>query len=68
MASAEHMQFCILTQTDNHTSIPPLSFYRLDALLLPPNQQRQNIEGKILYKTVLINDNPNTNLTLLITL
>jgi len=27
-----------LTQTDNHTSIPPLSFYRLDALL-PPNEQ-----------------------------
>jgi len=27
-----HMQICTLTQTHNHTSTPPLSFYRLDAL------------------------------------
>ena len=26
------MQICTLTQTDNHASIPPLSFYRPDAL------------------------------------
>ena len=26
------MQVCTLFQTDNHTSTPPLSFYRLDAL------------------------------------
>jgi len=26
MTSAEHMQICISPQTDNHTSIPPLSF------------------------------------------
>jgi len=30
---------------DNHPNIPPLSFYRPDALL-PPNQQRQSTEGK----------------------
>jgi len=28
-----HMQVCTLLQTDNHTSTPPLVFYRLDALL-----------------------------------
>jgi len=27
-----HMQICTSSQTDNHASIPPLSFYRLDAL------------------------------------
>ena len=27
-----HMQVCTLLQTDNHTSTPPLSFYRPDAL------------------------------------
>ena len=27
-----HMQVCTSLQTDNHTSIPPLSFYRPDAL------------------------------------
>jgi len=27
-----HMQVCTLHQTDNHTSTPPLSFYRPDAL------------------------------------
>jgi len=28
-----HMQICALTQTHNHASIPPLVFYRTDALL-----------------------------------
>jgi len=27
-----HMQVCTLLQSDNHTSTPPLSFYRPDAL------------------------------------
>jgi len=27
-----HMQVCILLQTDNHASTPPLSFYMPDAL------------------------------------
>jgi len=27
-----HMQICTSPQTDNHTSTPPLSFYRPDAL------------------------------------
>jgi len=27
-----HMQVCASLQTDNHTSTPPLSFYRPDAL------------------------------------
>ena len=37
-----HMQVCTLLQTDNHTSTPPLSFYRP---FLPPNQQRQSAQG-----------------------
>jgi len=28
----DHMQVCTLLQTDNHTSTPPLCFYRPDAL------------------------------------
>ena len=28
----DHMQICTLLQTDNHTSTPPLCFYRPDAL------------------------------------
>jgi len=28
----DHMQVCTSLQTDNHTSTPPLSFYRPDAL------------------------------------
>jgi len=28
----DHMQVCSSVQTDNHTSTPPLSFYRPDAL------------------------------------
>jgi len=40
-----HMQVCTLLQTDNHTSTPPLSFYRPDALLAA-QQQRQSTEGK----------------------
>jgi len=35
---------CTSLQTNNHASISPLSFYRMDALL-PPNQQRQSTEG-----------------------
>jgi len=31
VASAGHMQICTSLQTDNHASIPPLSFYRPDA-------------------------------------
>jgi len=38
------MQICISPQTDNHASIPPLSFYRPDALPAT-HQQRQSTEG-----------------------
>jgi len=39
-----HMQVCTSLQTDNHTGIPPLSFYRPDAL--PATyQQCQSTEG-----------------------
>jgi len=32
VASAGHMQICISPQTDNYARIPPLNFYRPDAL------------------------------------
>jgi len=38
-----HMQICTSPQTDNHARIPPLNFYRPDAL--PPNQQHQSTEA-----------------------
>jgi len=34
-----HMQVCTLLQTDNHTSTPPLFFYRPDALPAAQIQQ-----------------------------
>jgi len=40
-----HMQACTLLQTDNHASIPPLSFFTGWMPFLPPNQQRQCTEG-----------------------
>jgi len=41
-----HMQVCTALQTDNHASTPPLSFFTDRMPFLPPNQQRQNTEGK----------------------
>jgi len=41
------MQVCTSLQTDNHASIPPLSFLTGRMPFLPPNQQRQSTEGKI---------------------
>jgi len=41
----DRMQVCTSIQTDNHTSTPPLSFYRRMPFP-PPNQQRQSSEGK----------------------
>ena len=40
-----HMQVCTLLQTDNDASTPPLSFFTGRMPFLPPNQQRQSIEG-----------------------
>jgi len=40
-----YMQVCTSLQTDNHASTPPLSFFTGRMLFLPPNQQRQSIEG-----------------------
>ena len=43
-----HVQVCCtLLQTDNHASTPPLSFFTGRMPFLPPNQQRQSIEGRI---------------------
>jgi len=42
----DHMQIiCASLQTDNHTSIPPLSFFTSRMPFLPPNQQHQSTEG-----------------------
>ena len=40
------MQVCILLQTDNHASTPPLSFFTGRMPFLSPNQQCQSTEGK----------------------
>ena len=40
-----HMQVCILLQTDNHASTPPLSFFTGQMPLLPSNQQRLSTES-----------------------
>jgi len=40
------MQICTLTQTHNHASIPPLSFFTGQMPFLLPNQQHQRTEGK----------------------
>jgi len=39
------VQVCILLQTDNHASTPPLSFFTGRMPFLPPNQQRQSTEA-----------------------
>jgi len=43
-----HMQVCTLLQTDNYAGNRPLSFFTGRMPFLPPNQQRQSTEGKIL--------------------
>jgi len=45
------MQVCILLQTDNHASTPPLCFFTGRMPFLPPNQQRQSTEGKYIITT-----------------
>ena len=49
-----HMQVCTLLQTDNHASIPVLSFFTGRVPFLPPNQQRQSTEGKMPYTNALL--------------
>ena len=41
-----HIQVCTSLQTDNHASIPPLSFFTGRMSFLPPNQQRQSTRGR----------------------
>jgi len=48
-----HMQVCTSHQTDNHASTPPLSFFTGRKPFLPPNQQRQSTEGKLLLLLLL---------------
>jgi len=40
------MQICTLTQTDNHASTLPLSFFTGRMPFLLPNQQHQSTQGK----------------------
>jgi len=59
-----HMQVCTSLQTDNHTSTPPLSFYRPDALpatqptVLLKAKQFTNVQQKIrrLLLDVILSD------------
>jgi len=41
------MQVCTSLQTNNHASTSPLSFFTGWMPFLPPNQQRQSIEGTL---------------------
>jgi len=45
-----HMQVCTSLQTDNHASIPPLSFFTGRVPFLSPNQQHQSNEGRHFVK------------------
>jgi len=45
MALAEPYANLHLTQTDNHASTPPLSFFTGRMPFLPSNQQHQSTEG-----------------------
>jgi len=45
---------------DNHTNIPPLSFFTGRMPFLTPNQQRQSTEGKEYKCTADANPNPST--------
>jgi len=44
-----------LTQTHDHVSIPPLSIFTGWMPFLPPNQQRQSIEGIIVRNSIVSN-------------
>jgi len=48
-----HMQVYTSPHTDNHASTTPFSFFIGQMPLLPPNQQRQNTDGKRTENTVV---------------
>ena len=52
-----HMQICTSPQTDNHASIPPLSFYRLDAF--PAAQPTAANHRRPVCNLYLFNSNDN---------
>ena len=45
-----YMQLYTSLQTDNHASIPPLSFFTGQMPFLPPNQQRQSTNNRLIKK------------------
>jgi len=47
-----HTQVCISLQTDDHASIPPLSFFTGRMPFLPPNLQCQSTEGTVFVKWI----------------
>jgi len=55
----DHMQVCILLQTDNLARTPPLKFFTGEMPFLPPNQQRQSTEGPG-YATLMPNSTIHT--------
>jgi len=48
------MQLYTSLQTDNHASIPPLSFFTGQMPFLPPNQQRQSTNNRLIKKIILV--------------
>jgi len=48
------MQVCISLQTDNHASTRPLKVFTGRMPFLPPNQQRQSIEGNCVNTSIRI--------------
>ena len=48
------MQLCASLRTDNRASTPPLSFFTGRMPFLPPNQQRQSTEGKVVAIIIII--------------
>ena len=54
MSGSGLMQICILTQTHNHASIPPLSFFTGQMPFQLPNQQHQSIEGMYIDDMLVI--------------
>jgi len=48
-----HMQVCILLQTDNHASTPPLKFFTGRMPFLPPNQHFKALKANM-YKYNLV--------------
>jgi len=60
-----HMHVCTSLQTDNHASTPPLTqFFTGWMPFLPPNQQRQSTEGKLLTEKSIFKSHIHTSVAI----